>query len=67
MSDLFRLSQAMAKGRTLPTHKTREEILVALLRQRAEAYRHGLAEQESMLRNQITWSLPVQSPDDEKA
>ena len=64
MSDLFRLSQAMAKGRALALYQSREQILVSLLRQRAEAHRHGLVEQERMLRNQISWALPVKRPPD---
>lgn len=62
MADLsFKLSRAVASGladKGVP--KDRAEILVALLRKRAEAHRQGLGDQEKKLRNQIKWALPVQ-------
>lgn len=66
MADLsFILSRAVANGRGgkgVPA--SRAEILVALLRKRAEAHRHGLRDQEQRLRDQITWSLPIEEPAD---
>ena len=68
MSDLSRLSLALSKGRkSWAAQLTREKILEALLRKRAEAHRQGLMEQEAMLREQISWSLPVQTPQDKPA
>lgn len=65
MSDLVRLSQAVGKGRRGWAERlTREKILEALLRKRAEAHRHGLSDEERMLREQILWSLPIQAPAD---
>lgn len=60
----FRLSRALAGGRAGSAPKSRSEILVALLRKRAEAHRHGLTEQERQLRNQIGWSLPIHKNSD---
>lgn len=58
----FKLSRAISQGRTdKGVPKSRAEILVALLRKRAEAHRQGLGEQERQLRAQITWSLPIES------
>ncbi|HYN46441.1 MAG TPA: hypothetical protein VES64_07095 [Allosphingosinicella sp.] len=57
----FMLSRALARGRAdkgVPT--SRAAILVALLRKRAEAHRLGLSDHEQRLRDQITWSLPIQ-------
>jgi len=63
MSRLFRFSNALAAGREKrPAPPSREEILVRLLRQRETAHRLGMAEQERMLRNQITWALPMYQP-----
>jgi len=57
----FKLSRAINQGRAdKGVPKSRAEILVALLRKRAEAHRQGLDEQERSLRAQITWSLPIQ-------
>lgn len=67
MSDLsFLLSRSLAKGRSRPTPKSREQILAALLRKRAEAHRHGQQQQEEQLREQISWALPIQAPDDDR-
>ena len=66
MSDLsFLLSRSLAKGRSRRMPRSREEILAALLRKRAEAHRHGQRQQEEHLREQISWALPIQAPDDE--
>lgn len=61
MADLsFKLSRAVALGRgDKGVPKSRSEILRALLRKRAEAHRQGLRAQEQKLRDQITWSLPI--------
>ena len=58
---MFKLSRAVNSGRAdKGVPKNRAEILVALLRKRAEAHRQGLGDQEKKLRNQIKWALPVQ-------
>lgn len=60
----FKLSRAINKGREdKGVPKSRAEILLALLRKRAEAHRQGLGEQEQQLRAQIKWSLPIQNGD----
>ena len=41
---------------------SRESILARLLEKRAAARRAGLDDQEEKLREQIRWSLPIQSP-----
>jgi hypothetical protein len=62
MSDLsFMLSRAVARGRAEKgVPRSRAQILVSLLRKRAEAHRRGLLDHEQKLRDQITWSLPIQ-------
>lgn len=66
MADLsFMLSRAVARGRAgkgVPA--SRAEILLGLLRKRAEAHRQGLGDQERRLRSQIRWSLPIEEPAD---
>ncbi|HMG45919.1 MAG TPA: hypothetical protein VK614_00460 [Allosphingosinicella sp.] len=66
MADLsFLLSRALARGRAdrgVPAN--RAEVLLCLLRKRAEAHRQGLHEQEQRLRDQIVWALPIQEPGD---
>jgi len=64
MADLsFKLSRAVDLGRAAKgVPASRAEVLVALLRKRAEAHRQGLDDQERKLRDQITWSLPVEEP-----
>jgi len=61
MADLsFKLSRAFALGRAdkgVPGN--RAQILVGLLRKRAEAHRLGLDAQEQRLRDQIIWALPL--------
>jgi len=56
------LSQAMAKARAAP--HSRAAVLNRLLRRRAHAQQIGDLETEARLREQIRWSLPMQSPDD---
>ena len=59
MADLsFMLSRALARGRA-GVPRSRAEILLALLRKRAEAHRQGLHGQERKLRDQIVWALPI--------
>ena len=62
MSDLsFMLSRAVARGRAEKgVPRNRAQILLSLLRKRAEAHRRGLTEHEERLRAQITWSLPME-------
>ncbi|MGE0179366.1 MAG: hypothetical protein AB7O91_06055 [Sphingomonas sp.] len=63
MSDLsFQLSRSIANGRRGAAPRSREQILAALLRKRAEAHRHGQAQQEQRLRDQIAWALPIRAP-----
>jgi len=59
----FHFARALSAGRApRPVPLTRESILAALLRKRAEAARCGLAELERQLRSQIRWSLPILNP-----
>ena len=62
MSDLsFMLARAVSRGRAeRGVPRSRAQILVSLLRKRAEAHRRGLRDHEQKLRDQITWSLPIQ-------
>jgi hypothetical protein len=54
------LSRAVARGRAEKgVPRSRAEILVALLRKRAEAHCRGLSDQEQKLRDQIRWALPI--------
>lgn len=66
MADLlFKLSRAVDNGReNKGVPASRAEVLVSLLRKRAEAHRQGLGDQEKRLRNQIHWSLPIEEPAD---
>lgn len=61
MSDLsFMLSRAVARGRAEKgVPRSRAQILLSLLHKRAEAHRRGLTDHERKLRDQITWSLPI--------
>jgi hypothetical protein len=67
MADLsFKLSRALSRGRAdggVPAN--RAQVLLGLLRKRAEAHRQGLREQEQKLRDQITWALPIEEPVDD--
>lgn len=69
MSDLsFMLSRAVSRGRAARgVPRNRAEILVSLLRKRAEAHRRGLRDHEQRLRDQITWSLPMQDVEEPRA
>ena len=63
MADLsFMLSRAVSSGRA-GAPRSRETVLAALLRKRAEAHRHGLEAQEQRLREQIRWALPMRAPE----
>ena len=68
MADLsFKLARAVARGRAEKgVPRTRAEILVGLLRKRAEAHRLGQDDQERRLRDQITWSLPIEDGEDSR-
>ena len=64
INDLSSLVSSGRAGKGVPAN--RSEVLAALLRKRAAAWRSGLSELEGRLRNQILWSLPVESPIDRK-
>ena len=60
----FMLSRALDQGRAQrEVPRSRAEILLALLRKRAEAHRRGLEDQEQKLRDQIKWALPINPPE----
>ena len=69
MADLsFLLARALDRGRAdRGVPGSRAEILLSLLRKRAEAHRQGLTDQEQRLRDQITWSLPIHADENEVA
>jgi hypothetical protein len=55
-----RFSRALAQGRAKPAEPpSRASLLATLLRKRATAHNLGAAELESLLRDQIRWSLPM--------
>ena len=56
------LTQAMSKARAAP--HSRAAVLNRLLRRRAHAQQIGDVETEARLREQIRWSLPMQTPGD---
>ena len=59
------LSRLIASGRAEKgVPKSRGEVLEALLRKRAAAWRSGFGDLEAKLRNQILWALPVEKPGD---
>ena len=60
--DLSSLISEGRAGKGVPA--SRGEVLAALLRKRAAAWQGGLEDLESKLRNQILWSLPVETPDE---
>ena len=62
VKDLSSLISAGRAGKGVPV--SREEVLAALLRKRAAAWRGGLDDLEAKLRNQILWSLPIEAPED---
>jgi hypothetical protein len=59
-SDLSSLVSAGRAAKGVP--KSRAEVLAALLRKRAAAWQNGLSDLEASLRNQISWSLPIEKP-----
>ena len=61
-SDLSSLVSSGRAGKGVP--KSRAEVLAALLRKRAAAWQNGLSDLEARLRNQISWSLPIEKPDE---
>ena len=62
LKDLSGLVSAGRAGKGIPG--SRSEVLAALLRKRATAWRSGLSELEARLRNQILWALPIETPQD---
>ena len=62
VTDLSGLVSSGRAGKGVPA--SREEVLAALLRKRAAAWRGGLADLEAKLRSQILWSLPIEVPKD---
>jgi hypothetical protein len=62
-----RFARALAQGRAKPAEPpSRASLLATLLRKRATAHNVGAEELESLLRDQIRWSLPIMrgtSPD----
>ncbi|MGZ8337358.1 MAG: hypothetical protein ACXWUP_12685 [Allosphingosinicella sp.] len=64
-NDLSSLISSGRAGKGVPA--TRSEVLAALLRKRAAAWRGGLGQLEARLRNQILWSLPMEAPEDRAA
>ncbi|WP_129792626.1 hypothetical protein [Sphingosinicella sp. CPCC 101087] len=64
INDLSKLVSAGRARKGVPA--TRSEVLAALLRKRAAAWRSGLSDLEARLRNQILWSLPVERPEDSR-
>ncbi|URW75426.1 hypothetical protein M9980_12945 [Sphingomonas donggukensis] len=60
-----RLSRALERGRApAASPATRAELLRVLLRKRAAAHNAGAGDLEAMLRDQILWSLPMESRSD---
>ena len=64
-SDLSGLISAGRAAKGVP--KSRAEVLAALLRKRAVAWQNGMSDLEARLRNQISWSLPIEKPDETDA
>lgn len=63
-----RFARALSQGRRMkPPAPTRPQLLAALLRKRAAAHVAGAEELESLLRDQILWSLPINPPADDRA
>lgn len=60
--DLSSLISSGRAGKGVP--KSRGQVLESLLRKRAAAWRGGMGDLESKLRNQILWALPVEKPTD---
>ena len=62
VKDLSGLISEGRAGKGVPA--SRSDVLAALLRKRAAAWQGGLDDLEAKLRNQILWSLPVETPDE---
>lgn len=62
VKDLSGLISEGRAGKGVPA--SRGEVLAALLRKRAAAWQGGMEDLEAKLRNQILWSLPVETPDE---
>lgn len=62
VKDLSGLISEGRSGKGVPG--SRSEVLAALLRKRAAAWQGGMDDLEAKLRNQILWSLPVETPDE---
>jgi hypothetical protein len=57
-----KLTRALEKGRAAPPRpKNRAQLLAMLLRKRAAAHNAGAHDLEALLRDQIRWSLPMES------
>ena len=52
-------AKAVESGRSDKKMRTREEILVRLLRKRTYAEAAGMTGLEKILRDQIRWALPI--------
>ncbi|MES2337057.1 MAG: hypothetical protein V4537_03040 [Pseudomonadota bacterium] len=56
-----RLSRALERGRApRVTPRTRADLLRVLLNKRAAAHNAGADDLETLLRDQILWSLPIE-------
>ena len=62
LKDLSGLVSAGRARKGVPA--SRSEVLAALLRKRATAWRSGLSDLEGRLRSQILWALPIETPQD---
>lgn len=69
MTDLsFRLARAVSSGRRDRGRPgDRETVLARLLTKRAAAHRAGLDDLETIMRDQIKWSLPLRNGEGEPA
>lgn len=56
-----RFARALSQGRSIKQPETRPQLLASLLRKRAAAHAAGAEELEALLRDQIRWSLPVET------
>lgn len=60
------LTRALERGRAPRPPATRAALLATLLRKRAAARNSGAEALESMLRDQIRWSLPIERGEPER-
>ena len=63
-SNLAGLISSGRERRGVPAN--RAEVLASLLRKRAAAWQCGFEELEAQLRSQISWSLPIEKPEEAK-